>query len=130
MDRDTAYRPFDFRVQALREIEYYRDDSLVLRLMGLKRLPDVSTISRNLSQLDTQRIGHIQKLSQSFVIDGLQGSVKHSGEIRHENLKNPLVLQEKHHFQCSKICNQVALLFLDGRKLWIAYFISTLCDGS
>lgn len=56
----------------LREIEYYRDDPLVLRLMGLKRLPDVSTISRNLSQLDTQSIEHIQKLSQSFVIDGLQ----------------------------------------------------------
>lgn len=29
----------------LREIEYYRDDPLVLRLMGLRRLPDVSTIS-------------------------------------------------------------------------------------
>jgi len=56
----------------LREIEYYRDDPLVLRLMGLKRLPDVSTISRNLAQLDTQSIDNIQKLSRSFVIDGLQ----------------------------------------------------------
>lgn len=56
----------------LREIEYYRDDPLVLRLMGLKRLPDVSTISRNLAQLDKQSIDNIQKLSQTFVIDGLQ----------------------------------------------------------
>jgi hypothetical protein len=56
----------------LREIEYYRDDPLALRLMGLKRLPDVSTISRNLAQLDTQSIDNIQELSRSFVVDGLQ----------------------------------------------------------
>ncbi len=45
---------------------------MVLRLMGLKRLPDVSTISRNLAQMDTQSIGKIQKLSRTFVIDGLK----------------------------------------------------------
>jgi len=56
----------------LREIDYYRDDPLVLRLMGLKRLPDVSTISRTLSQMDTQSIGNIRRLSRSFVINGLQ----------------------------------------------------------
>ena len=55
----------------LRQIDYYRDDPMVLHLMGLKRLPDASTISRNLAQLDTQRIGEIQKLSRTFVIDGL-----------------------------------------------------------
>jgi len=56
----------------LREIDYYRDDPLVLRLMGLKRLPDVSTISRNLSQMDTQSIANLRRLSRSFVINGLQ----------------------------------------------------------
>ena len=30
----------------LREVDYYRDDPIVLRLMGLRKLPDVSTISR------------------------------------------------------------------------------------
>ena len=39
----------------LREIDYYRDDPLVLRLLGLKKLPDVSTISRSLSQMDTHK---------------------------------------------------------------------------
>ena len=34
----------------LREVDYYRDDPLVLRLMGLRKLPDVSTISRTLSR--------------------------------------------------------------------------------
>jgi hypothetical protein len=56
----------------LREIDYYRDDPLVLRLMGLKRLPDVSTISRSLSQMDAQSIGNIRRLSRSFLINGLQ----------------------------------------------------------
>ena len=56
----------------LREIDYYRDDPLVLRLMGLKKLPDVSTISRSLSQMDTQSIGNLRRLSRSFVINGLQ----------------------------------------------------------
>jgi len=56
----------------LREIDYYRDDPLVLRLLGLKKLPDVSTISRSLSQMDTQSIDNIRRLSRSFVINGLQ----------------------------------------------------------
>ena len=56
----------------LREIDYYRDDPLVLRLLGLKKLPDVSTISRSLSQMDTQSIDNLRRLSRSFVINGLQ----------------------------------------------------------
>ena len=36
----------------LREVDYYRDDPMVLRLLGLRRLPDVATISRTLAQLD------------------------------------------------------------------------------
>jgi len=56
----------------LRQIDYYRDDPMVLRLMGLKKLPDVSTISRSLAQMDTQSVGQIQNLSRTFVIDGLR----------------------------------------------------------
>lgn len=56
----------------LRETDYYRDDPMVLRLMGLKKLPDVSTISRSLSQLDDQSVSNIRKISRSFVISGLQ----------------------------------------------------------
>jgi hypothetical protein len=56
----------------LRETDYYREDPMILRLMGLKKLPDVSTISRSLSQLDDKSVQNIRKLSRSFVISGLQ----------------------------------------------------------
>ena len=35
----------------LREVDYYRDDPLVFRLLGLKKLTDVSIISRALSRV-------------------------------------------------------------------------------
>jgi hypothetical protein len=55
----------------LREIDYYRDDPIVLRLMGLRKLPDVSTISRALAQTDTHSVKKVRILSRSLVIKGL-----------------------------------------------------------
>ena len=55
----------------LREIDYYRDDPIVLRLMGLRKLPDVSTISRALAQTDNQSVKKIRILSRSLVMQGL-----------------------------------------------------------
>lgn len=55
----------------LREVDYYRDDPLVLRLMGLRKLPDVSTISRALSQTESEGVENVRKLSRSLVIEGL-----------------------------------------------------------
>jgi hypothetical protein len=56
----------------LRELDYYRDDPIVLRLMGLRRLPDVSTISRALSQMQSEGVEKVQELSCSLVIEGLK----------------------------------------------------------
>ena len=56
----------------LREIDYYRDDPLVLRLMGLRKLPDVSTISRALCQMEAEGVEEVRKLSRSMVIEGLR----------------------------------------------------------
>jgi hypothetical protein len=56
----------------LREVDYYRDDPLLLRLMGLRRLPDVSTISRALSQMELDAVDNLRDLSRSLVIEGLQ----------------------------------------------------------
>jgi hypothetical protein len=56
----------------IREIDYYREDPMILRLMGLKRLPDASTISRSLALLDDKSVENVRRLSKSFVIDGLQ----------------------------------------------------------
>ena len=56
----------------LREVDYYRDDPLVLRLMGLRRLPDVSTISRALSQMENEGMEKVRHLLRSLVLEGLQ----------------------------------------------------------
>ena len=56
----------------LREIDYYRDDPIVLRLMGLRKLPDVSTVSRALSQMEPQGIENVRELSRTMVIEGLK----------------------------------------------------------
>ena len=55
----------------LREVDYYREDPLVLRLMGLRKLPDVSTISRALSKMETDGVENVRRLSRSMVIEGL-----------------------------------------------------------
>jgi hypothetical protein len=56
----------------LRELDYYRDDPIVQRLMGLRKLPDVSTISRSLSQMEYDGVENVRRLSRSLVIEGLQ----------------------------------------------------------
>jgi hypothetical protein len=56
----------------LREVDYYRDDPLVLRLLGLRKLPDVSTISRALSQMEHEDVAKVRKLSRALVLEGLQ----------------------------------------------------------
>lgn len=56
----------------LREVDYYRDDPIVLRLMGLRKLPDVSTISRALYQMGNEGVENVRELSRSLVIEGLK----------------------------------------------------------
>jgi hypothetical protein len=56
----------------LREVDYYRDDPIVLRLMGLHRLPDVATISRALAKMESTEVENVRKLSRALVIEGLQ----------------------------------------------------------
>jgi len=56
----------------IREIDYYREDPMILRLMGLRKLPDASTISRSLALLDDRSVENVRRLSRSFVISGLQ----------------------------------------------------------
>ena len=56
----------------LREIDYYRDDPVVLRLLGLHKLPDVSTVSRALSQMEYDAVDKLRELSCSLVLEGLK----------------------------------------------------------
>ena len=55
----------------LREIDYYRDDPLVLRLLGLRKLPDVSTVSRAFSQMEGDDVENHRALSRDLVTEGL-----------------------------------------------------------
>ncbi len=56
----------------LRDSRYYRDDPLVKRVLGLKRLPDVATISRMLAGADAKSVAHLRALLRTMVFDRLQ----------------------------------------------------------
>ena len=55
----------------LRDVDYYRDDEMVKRVLGLKRLPDVSTISRSLASADEQSVEKVRAESRNLVIERL-----------------------------------------------------------
>jgi DDE family transposase len=56
----------------LRESTHYGDDPMVKRLLGLKRLPDVSTISRTLKDADAKSVEKLRGLLGRLVIDRLR----------------------------------------------------------
>jgi len=56
----------------LREINYYRDDPMVKRLLGLSRIPDVATVSRALAAVDGASIGKLRQLCRVMVIERLR----------------------------------------------------------
>lgn len=58
--------------QRLRETKYYRDDPMVLRVLGLRRLPDVSTVSRRLRKMDAASCGRVRALVGDLVVDRLR----------------------------------------------------------
>ena len=55
----------------LRDGGFYSDDPLVKRTLGLKRLPDVGTISRTLKDADEQSVQRLRQLLQDMVFDRL-----------------------------------------------------------
>ncbi len=56
----------------LRDMDYYRDDPVVLRLLGLRRLPDVATLSRALARMGRSSIEKVRHLSSGLVVQALQ----------------------------------------------------------
>jgi hypothetical protein len=55
----------------LREMAYYRDDPIVLRVLGLRRLPDVATVSRTLCEADPRTEARVGELTAEMVLDRL-----------------------------------------------------------
>ncbi len=56
----------------LRGLDYYRDDPMVLRLLGLRRLPDVATVSRALSDVDGAGVESLRTMMRTMVTDRLR----------------------------------------------------------
>jgi len=56
----------------LRDIDYYKDDPLVKRILGLNKLPDVATISRALGEADERSVDKARELLRTLVIERLQ----------------------------------------------------------
>ena len=56
----------------LRDIAYYKDDPMVMRVLGLRQLPDVSTVSRILRTTDARSIWNIRGLCRQLVLDRLR----------------------------------------------------------
>lgn len=58
----------------LRGLDYYRDDPLVARVCGVRRLPDVATVSRTLASFDEESVENLRELTRQTVIDRLRES--------------------------------------------------------
>lgn len=55
----------------LRDVRFYRDDPMVKRLLGLRRLPDVATVSRVLASIDAPAIERLRALCRQLSLDRL-----------------------------------------------------------
>ena len=55
----------------LQESRYYRDDPLVKRLLGLRHLPNVATLSRMLKEADAKSIAHLRRLLRELLFQRL-----------------------------------------------------------
>ena len=56
----------------LREACAYRDDPMVQRLLGLRRLPDVATVSRMLKNADAKTVKHLRRLLAEMIFQRLE----------------------------------------------------------
>jgi len=55
----------------LRDQRFYADDPMVKRLLGMDQLPSVSSISRALSNAETNDVNNLRQLGKSSVLDRL-----------------------------------------------------------
>jgi len=55
----------------LDDVRFYNDDPLVLRVLGLSRLPSTSTMSRRLRAVDMDTVSNVRGLVRTVVLDRL-----------------------------------------------------------
>ena len=56
----------------LRDRDYYADDPLVCRVLGLRKVPDVSTITRRLAEADQRSVNEVRDVSSELVLERLR----------------------------------------------------------
>ena len=56
----------------LRDARYYHDDEMVKRLLGLKHLPEVSTVSRALASADERSVENLRNENRHLVLERLR----------------------------------------------------------
>lgn len=74
-DRATLFLQLVLHVllgyRELRDVAHYCDDPLIKRVLGLKTLPDVSTLSRMLSEADERSVEKLKGFLLEFVVERL-----------------------------------------------------------
>ncbi|MCH6259393.1 IS1380 family transposase, partial [Puniceicoccaceae bacterium K14] len=58
-------------MRKLRDVDNYREDPVVLRTLGVDRLPSVATVSRMLAKCDEGSVSNLQARSREIVIERL-----------------------------------------------------------
>jgi len=56
----------------LQDMRFYRDDPMVLRLLGVARVPDVATVSRTLSGMDSRSVEQVRTLIRQRTLEQLE----------------------------------------------------------
>ena len=56
----------------LRDRDFYEEDPLVPRVLGLRRIPDVATLSRSLRDADERCVDRALKVSRDLVLDRIE----------------------------------------------------------
>jgi hypothetical protein len=58
----------------LRDLDYYREDPLLKRFLGVTRLPDVSTLTRRLAELDERALSALRAMHRAMVSERIVAS--------------------------------------------------------
>jgi hypothetical protein len=58
--------------ERLRDSEYSHQDPIVCRILGVRRIPTPATISRSLTNADTQSVHNVRTLSRQITLDRLK----------------------------------------------------------
>ena len=56
----------------LRDLRYYEDDPMVKRILGLKHLPDVATVSRTLANCDANSVDKLRALVKNINLERIE----------------------------------------------------------